>query len=187
MTIRATPLLVAPDDSGDSMLGQPMTSHNLITGLRRCNNNLVVPDAQDRYRTQMFKGITALWLGPPGQKSGRKICAFHLGQVPEWTLVDEGGMMITRGWRAVFWKVLKAGACRQADIEREFGVNLDYVTDTTLCKDCVREGDREPNNGGVMNRCNFHDNLHSGIKQGKKDAPELKNKSEWEQTKAIFA
>ena len=163
-----------------------MSSDDLVRGLRRINNRLVVPDAQDKYRTNTFKGITALYLGPPGQKGGKKICAFHLGSVPEWTLLDADGMMITRGWRAVFWKVIKSGAVRQASIEREFKVSLDYVTDTTLCKGCVREGSRNEHNGGVRKMCNFHDDLHGSIAAGKKDAPEIKNIMGWEQSKVMF-
>lgn len=163
-----------------------MSSDDLIKGLRRVNNNLVVPSPEDRYRTKMFKGITALWLGAPLKKGSTKICAFHMGSIPEWTLLDADGMMITRGWRAVFWKVVNAGACRRASIEREFRVSLDHVTDTTLCKSCVREGERNTHNGGARKMCNFHDDLHGSIAAGKKDAPEIKNILGWEQSKVMF-
>ena len=186
MTIRATPLLVAPDDSGDDMIGKSMTSDDLIKGLRRINNNLVVPEPEDQYRTAMFKGITALYLGRPMAKGTTKICAFHLGMIPEWTLLDDDGVMISRGWRAIFWKVEKSGACRRESIERQFKVSLDHVTDSTLCKDCVKQGVRELHNLGKRRMCNFHDDLFGSIQQGKRDAPELKNEAGWEQTKVMF-
>lgn len=185
MTVRATPLLVAPDNC-DTMMGTPMLSHDLITGLRRINSNLVVPDADDRFRTAQFKGITSLWHGAPLKEGSDKVCAFHLGPIPEFTLVDGDGVMVTRGWRAIFWKLEKAGYVTQTQLERQFRVNLDYNRDSSLCSECVRQGVREPHNGGAMRRCDFHDDLYQSIQQGKKDGPELKHQSEWSKTKEMF-
>lgn len=184
MSTPRTPLLVAPDGE-ENLLGKSMLSDDLIRGLRKCNPSLVVPAPEDRYRTPTFKGITTLWRGAPFQKGSTKICAFHLGAIPEWTQVDAEGRMITRGWRAIFEKVVRSGSSTRARIEHVFRVNLSESSNNALCVKCIRDGKREPHNNGKLRMCDLHENVYTSAQKGRVDAPELLNRANWRKTKEI--
>jgi len=170
-----THLLIAPHDA-DSSFGVSMSSTDIIRGLRRINNNITVPMPEHYARDGWFyplqsKGITCIWLGPPG-KGGKKITAFKCGVVPEFTQKDEYGLLICKGWRAVFEKVIKARAATKAQLAREFKVDLDLDQEAKdpRCKQCIREGIRcmspDPRASSASGLCNFHDEAMTAAAQG---------------------
>ncbi len=184
MTAPRTPLLVAPEGA-DDLLGRTMLTLDLVRGLRQVNRKLSIPDAEDDLRTPRFKGITTLWLGPPYAPGSKKICALHLGAIPEWTQLDANGMMITRGWRAIFEKVVRSGAGTRTRIERVFRVNLSESSDNVLCAKCVREGRRERHNGGARHMCDLHETVYARVEKNMADRPEKANRAGWRKTKEI--
>src|SRR3990172_6308810 len=102
--IPKTYLSVAPLGC-EEMFGREIPSDHLIAGLRKLNGNLNVPTPEhfDYWYPLQKLGVTCLWLGQPGL--GRKICAFRLGAVPEFTQLGTGGTWMVRGWRSIFEKV----------------------------------------------------------------------------------
>jgi hypothetical protein len=181
-----TPLLVAPSSEKD-LLGKMIASSVLIRKLSGLNKAIFCPDANDRGHIEGWHGVTSLWLGEPGG-GGRPICGVRLGQIPEWTQVDGNGMLITKGWRAIFDKVIKTGAVRREDVERAFAVALgEGKRDAGLCVKCLREGRRAASNGGAAGMCDTHDGVYSAVKRAKESGPEREERAAWTKEKIIVS
>ena len=172
MSIKGTYLLTAPSDAADA-LGQTMTSHDLVKGLRQCNNNLTIPDPSVfPWYPGQANGHTSLWLGEPFR--GRKITVFRLGAIPEWTQVDPRGIIIERGWRAVLIKAIRSRVVTKAQVERVFRISMDIVGYDNCCQQCRREGLGFVKANGVSGLCDTHDHAWKQIekaKRQKKEAP----------------
>jgi hypothetical protein len=172
MALPKTYLLAAPSDAVNP-LGTTMLWTDLVNGIRRINNNVVIPMPEHfaRWYPGQSAGMTCLWLGPVG--TGRKITAFHLGAVPEFTQVAPGGDIIAKGWRAVFAACVRARACTRRRIEREFKVSLEVDGKDRLCAPCFRNGDRTavPQAGQICS-------MHSQIAREVVKARELKDEAQ---------
>lgn len=167
-----TPLLVAPADAPNA-LGQVFPSSELIARLIKLNRRIFCPDINDANHIESWHGVTSLWLGTP-DGGGKPICGIRLGLIPEWTQLSSEGILITKGWRAIFDKVIRSGAISRSRLESEFGVTLVYgKADANLCPKCVREGRREPSDGGVRGFCATHSQVYDTAASAKRNAPEV--------------
>jgi hypothetical protein len=170
MGIPSTPLMVAPSDAPNP-LGRTIPSSDLIRRLIKLNPRIFCPDINDANHIEAWHGVTSLWLGEPGG-GGRPICGIRLGPIPEWTQISEEGILITKGWRAIFDKVIRSGAATRYAIEVEFGLTISDGPRDALCGRCVREGRREPANGGMRGYCDTHDDIQDVVMRARKSAPE---------------
>ncbi len=139
MALPNTYLCTAPTDLKDTV-GAEMLSDDIVRGLRQINANIVVPlpEHYEHYYPLKNAGITCLWLGRPGE--GKKITAFKLGPVPEFTQTNSEGGLICKGWRAVFEKVVKAGAATALQIESKFNISLATDGNDKSCIVCRKQG-----------------------------------------------
>lgn len=121
--------------------GQTILSDDLVRGLRCINPYLRVWEEHSSEVWYPGKGrINCLWLGEPGGK-GKKIAAYPLGPVPEFTQLAPGSdEIILMGWREIFEDCMKAGVASKAAIERQFKVSLDYDDTDRSCDQCRRFG-----------------------------------------------
>ena len=137
--VPATYLCTSPHDL-ENTVGAEILSDDLVRGLRQINSNLCVPlpEHYEFYYPLQRAGITCLWLGKPGE--GRKITAFRLGPVPEFTQLTSEGGLLCKGWRAVFEKVVAAHAATKAQIEAKFQISLNRSGNDASCGWCRRDG-----------------------------------------------
>jgi hypothetical protein len=182
----STHLLVAPSDATD-LVGQGIPSSKLIRKLIKLNSTLFCPDIKDEKHIEGWEGVTSLWIGVPGG-GGRPICGIKLGMIPEWTQIDEKGILITKGWRAIFEKIIRAGAVTRLQVETEFVVTLgDGERDRNLCSVCVKEGNREMSNGGARGYCDMHDVVYTAVAEAKRKGPERAERAVWKKEKTIVS
>lgn len=171
MQAPSTPLMVAPSDA-PNLLGKVMPSSDIIRRLIKLNRAIFCPDINDKNHIESWHGVTSLWIGTP-DGGGRPICGIRLGPIPEWTQISPEGILITKGWRAIFDKVIRSGAATHSQIEVEFGVTLSYgKADANLCPRCIREGRREPSDGGKRGYCATHTQVYETAERAKRTAPE---------------
>lgn len=167
----------APTKQMSNPFGQTLMSADIIKGLRRINSNIVVPlpEHYNHWYPYQKEGATCLWLGRPGE--GQKITAFHLGAVPEWTLVgkDPGAKdarILKKGWRAIFDRVIKSRAASRRQIEREFRVSLVYQGKERICPRCFKEGVRRASDSAGL-LCYSHERARKSamrMREQKKEA-----------------
>ncbi len=162
-----TSLLQAPFDMKNTF-GEGMTSDDLIKGLRIANPSISVPvpDAYGWYPGKAL-GMTSIWCGPPSEAGGRKICAFHLGMVPEFTQVDSEGELTRRGWRSIFQKVLRLKVISKARLEQVFKVNLSVGGKEKACSKC-REENIINSNIKTSGLCDSHNAISEAVKLSKR-------------------
>lgn len=156
-----------------------MSSSDLIKGLKMCNRNVTVPEpahyeSMGWHYPGMKDGQTSIWLGRPPTREdaasvditlqmhqrrkrthGRKVCAFHLGWVPEWTQLSPEGTVIRRGVRDILERFIKAGGASRQRVERIFKTYLDYDGDDGSCVKCRRRGKRVPYTSSHTKLCDF--------------------------------
>lgn len=168
-----TYLACAPSKA-ENPFGNSFSSSLIIKGLQRINPNLVAPspDLSNGFYPLKALGGTCLWWGDP--KLDRKVCAFRLGEIPEFTQIDQNGALIARGWRSLFKKVISSGAATARQIEKEFKVVLDVDGEDGSCRQCRREGKLKPSNKGKRGLCNTHDYTVSQTERYKLLGQELK-------------
>ena len=163
--------MVAPSDA-PNLLGRVIQSSDLIRRLIKLNRTIFCPDINDANHSESWHGVTSLWLGTP-DGGGRPICGIRLGPVPEWTQISDEGILITKGWRAIFDKVIRSNAISRSAIEEEFGVTLsDGSRDAGLCPKCIKEGRREATDGGARGYCADHNEVYDSVARAKASAPE---------------
>ena len=168
MRLPETYLLTAPADL-DNQMGKLIHSDQLISKLQKINPKICAPcpDNFDWWYPMRKFGVTCIWLGqPPGKdqyitdarwvlQRQKKISSMRYGPIPEFTQLDDRGRLICKGWRAIFNKVIASGAATKKQIERAFGVVLDYDKSVTHCRRCLRLGKRvRATSAG--NLCNLH-------------------------------
>ena len=162
MQIPHTPVLCAPSQADP--FGVTMLSADIIKGLERLNSKARIPTPSSTpydYPGKAF-GHTCIWIGPPGEPDSKKMCAFHLGAVPEWTQKDAKGRIIVRGWRSIFEKCIKLGFCSRLRLEREFRISMNVAQgkpEAKLCWRCMQESKFVRSNGGTLGMCDFHQNV----------------------------
>lgn len=139
MAVPNTYLYTAPIKLANAV-GREILSGDIIKGLRRINANLCtpLPEHYEHYYPLQRAGITCLWLGRPGV--GNKITAFRLGPVPEFTQLDRAGNLLCKGWRAIFYKVIRSRAATKKQVEAQFAVDLSVVGVDKSCTQCRRQG-----------------------------------------------
>lgn len=129
--------------------------------LLNANINAPLPEHYPGWFPGKEHGITCLWIGEPSLPTSRKICAFTLGAIPEFTIKDENGNLQQKGWRAIFAKLIRARAVKKRDLERVFSVTLDRnmkQSDGT-CWHCARAGKSVRSDGGKDGLCKLHDRI----------------------------
>jgi hypothetical protein len=136
-----TYLLSAPLDADDAF-GQGLHHVDLALKLKACNKRIEIPlpESCPWWYPGKKAGMTSIWVGEPFKPTSKKVCAFHLGMLPEFTQIDDQGNIMRRGWRAVLSKAIKAKAIRKAVAERIFKTTLDYDGFDGACVRCRREG-----------------------------------------------
>lgn len=125
-------------------------------------------------------GMSTIWLGTPHRKTSKSISAFTVGEIPEWTVMDDRGLIQAKGWRAILQKAVKLRAFRQTDVEREFIISIDYDRVDQFCRPCIGDGLRRKatSSGGL---CTFH---YSALKsariadEGRKEAEACRSTSQ---------
>lgn len=177
-----TPLMVAPEGAADEM-GQGIQSADLIRRVRKLNPRVFCPDIDDSNHIAAWQGVTSLWLGEPGG-GGRPICGIRLGVIPEWTVIGSDGLMVTKGWRAIFERLVQFGVCTRTQLEQEFAVSLNVIEmKVALCSRCVREGKREATNGGKRGLCDLHDGVYEAVERARATGPEKEERANWTKEK----
>ncbi len=155
MTVARTYLKTAPSDS-ENKFGMAIDAHTIITKLKKLNPNIHV---WQQFGDQLYPGKqtggTCMWIGEPGGTS-TKITAFHMGQVPEFTQLDEKGAITVKGWRAIFDRVIRIAKVRRVDIEKAFGVTLEAGESDRICQQCARAHGKIVKVSGKDLLCNFH-------------------------------
>jgi len=142
MTQPRTHLLTAPADVGMCAFGQVIHSNDLIRKLKRINPRVYHWQASANLKASWdgeSKGSTCLWISRGGGKAD-KITAFGVGPIPEFSQIGPEGLVIVKGWKAIFERCISCRVTTRNRIEQVFGVSLDYheKTDAT-CISCLKE------------------------------------------------
>ena len=141
MGVPRTYLLSAPMGE-QNPFGQTIQSDDLVRGLRNINPHIRAWEDHGRDLWYPGKGrVSCLWLGEPGGATSRKLAAYPLGPVPEFTQIAPGSdEVMLMGWREIFEDIIKSGACSAAAIERQFKVDLTIDQKDLACDQCRRFG-----------------------------------------------
>ena len=152
--IPKTYLLTAPSDALDP-LGRSMSHTEVIRLLKLANPSLYIPT--EGWQT-WGKDLTSIWTGVPLQPGSKKICAFRLGMIPEFTQIGPDSRVIARGWRAILERVVAMRAAKRTDLERLFNVTMGFDGRDKNCYRCRRFGVVAPSDspGGM---CKLHDGM----------------------------
>jgi hypothetical protein len=157
---------------------QGMHHSELMRHLKNLNANIhaPLPDRYPGWFPGKEVGITCLWLGTPSAPGSRKVCAFSLGVIPQWTVKGPKGQMRKKGWRAIFARLIKVKAATKHDLEREFLVSLDPgdKKGDGLCLHCARAG-KSVRATGSGRLCK----IHTRIQQIVSKAMEKKKEARW--------
>lgn len=173
MTIVDTYLKTAPSDANDGF-GMAIDAHTIITKLRKLNPRIHVwQQFGDEFYPGKATGGTCMWIGEPGGTS-RKITAFNMGQVPEFTQVGKDGTIIVKGWRAIFDRVIRCTNTRAIDIEKAFGVKLEAGEKDNVCQQCARTFGKVVKVTGKDLLCNFHLGVKRNVDKATDHRDELK-------------
>lgn len=157
-------LWTKPDDCPDP-IGKGMMTADIVAGLKRIEPRITL---WEEYPSGMYWpgkkmggsfGVkTSLWIGDPGGESV-KISSITAVMVPEYTLIGEKGLTITKGWRQIFDDCIASGVVTRLQLETEFKVSLTVPGEIILCRECVKLGKRNLHNGGVLKLCRNHENI----------------------------
>lgn len=136
----ATYLMTAPDM--ENAVGRTMSFADLKRGLQRANRNIVIPPPREFQHATGFCGLTAIYVGEPGNPFARQITAVRAGMIPEFTIIRPDGSIQTKGWRAILEKCVTARVATRAKMERIFRVDLgsDRTAAARWCSRCQRAG-----------------------------------------------
>lgn len=178
--IPKTYLLTAPGGSGNKH-GTGMLSSKMIAGLKKLNPTIWVEADYCGYPDGVwypgrYTGLTCLWFGRPGNKDGsKKISGFVPGIIPEFTILNEKGMVETLGWRRILEKAIKFKAVRRAAVEKLFGVTLDIQDGhpDLWCRDCMRKG-KQVKATSANNLCDMHSRIVKNVSKANDFKSDLK-------------
>ena len=174
-------MLTAPVDI-DETAGRSISSTDLLLKLKQINPSIQcpMPDKFGFWYPGKELDMTCLWIGPPSTAGSIKICAFRLGVIPEWTLLSKTGAIVTRGWRGIFHRVMRAGAAAQRQLEKAFGVDLAIAVDEIdgYCQKCRKAGKRVKADSVDENRkiylCTMHQQVGKAVMQDKQFKEEVR-------------
>lgn len=154
-----------------------MHHRELMKHLKALNKNInaPLPEHYPGYFPGKEHGVTCLWLGEPSAPGSRKVCAFTLGVIPQWTVKDKNGNLKQKGWRAIFARLIRARAVTRRDLERQFLVNLtrSETKGDGLCLHCARAGKRKKA-VGADRLCNLHHRIQLICRKAAEDKKEQK-------------
>lgn len=183
MAVPNTYLLGAPCDKDP--FGRAIQSSDIVKGLKEINPRIT---SWEQHTPGLWypgkkRGISSLWLGQPGATwskadktvGGIKISAFNYGPIPEFTQIDPNGEIISKGWRAIFAKVMLMKAASAQALEQKFHVRLEVgEEDTVYCRLCRREGryEKSENSSGL---CNIHEAVRKQVEQTKARKAQVKD------------
>lgn len=134
--IPKTYLCTAPSDATDPF-GRMLTHTEVIAGLQRANPRIWAPT--EGWQT-WSTGRTSIWLGQPLLPGSKKICAFQLGPIPEFSQIGPDSRVMARGWRAILERVVAMHAAPRHVLERIFNVTLGFDGKDRNCHLCRRSG-----------------------------------------------
>ena len=165
MATPKTYLYVAPHDA-DNLFGASIMAHDLVSGLRRINPNIVAdlafPSGVWSPGLEASEIITCLWLG---HSRKRKITGFSMGPVPEYTQIDQHGTILQKGWRAIFERCIRMRACSRFAIERQFHVDLTTGGKDKNCVRCLAVGVRRKAFHASETLCGIHNSAVRGARR----------------------
>jgi hypothetical protein len=173
-------MLTAPLDMKNAF-GQGMHHRDLALKLLACNPafEIPLPESCPWWYPGKKAGMTSIWIGEPFKPTSKKICAFHLGMLPEFTQIDDAGNIIRRGWRSILSKCIKSKAVTKRKVRTIFKTGVDYEGFDGACVRCRREGTlkRGSPKDGLCELHRMMDDLSSRITEGKKEGKWLKEQS----------
>lgn len=141
-----------------------MTTAEFLRKLRLINRNFCAPsDSVFPYLVQGAK-IVGLYLGDPTfdvtrtgkDKNAKFICSIPADFIPEFTQIGPKGVIITRGWRSVFQKLVKSNVLKTEVIERTFTVTLGREGVDVMCPRCRKDGNMVRGEG-ASGLCQTHE------------------------------
>jgi len=136
-----TYLMTVPEGERNPF-GKEILSDDLVRGLRRINPAIRVWEQHASDIWYPGKGrVSCIWLGEPGGANSKKIAAFPLGPIPEFTqIAPDSDEIMLMGWRQIFEDVIASGAASRGAIERQFKVGLIIDQQDSACDQCRRFG-----------------------------------------------
>ena len=156
--------------------GQGMHHAELMRRLKLISPNIQapLPEHYPGWFPGKEHGLTCLWLGTPSSPTSKKICAFKLGTIPEFTITDKKGNLIHKGWRAIFAKLIRARVTTKRDLERVFAISLDRnkKTGDGTCLHCSRAGKTVRSAGGADGLCVVHSRIQKICAKAQEDRKE---------------
>lgn len=188
MAVPTTPLMCAPSALGDVM-GRAIMSADMVRGLKKMDSRIW---ADEVYTPGVWypgksTGATCLWYGVPGSRiRSKKITGFIPGAIPEFTQISPEGLIVTKGWRQIFKKLLQmVKTINQSHLENKFKVSLDIGPDDIMCPRCRKAGKmvRSNNASGL---CDVHENALKASRkalQFKDEARYQMRKHGWQPTR----
>jgi hypothetical protein len=160
----ATYLMTAPDT--ENGVGRSMSFADLKRGLLRANAKVVIPTPREFAHATGFCGLTAIYIGEPGNPFARQITSVRAGMIPEFTIIRPDGSIQTKGWRAILEKCVTARVATRARMERIFRVDLgsDRTAAARWCSRCQRAG-KWTKPSGKDGLCDDHADVASYVRQ----------------------
>ncbi len=156
MTTPSTYLHTAPSGTSQDSLGNAIDAREMIKKLQKLNSAISFQQQfGDVWYPGKANGGTCMWIGEPGGVS-RKVTAFNMGMIPEFTVLAGDGNIILKGWRAIFERVIRIAHVKRADIERAFSITLEAGEEDRVCQQCIRSNGRVVKVYGKDLLCNFH-------------------------------
>jgi hypothetical protein len=157
VTVPKSYLFTAPHDAGPDSFGNAIDANDLIAKLRKLEPRIHVWQQFPDYKWYPGKsrGTTCMWLGDPGGSS-RKITAFNMGPIPEFTVLNSEGDIQVKGWRAIFHRVMTVTNITKAQLESTFDVSLAVGPHQPICEQCLRAHGKIVRTPNKERLCNFH-------------------------------
>ena len=132
---------MTPPAGEQNPFGREILSDDLVRGLKQINPRIQTWEEHTSDVWYPNKGrVSCLWIGDPGGAS-RKLAAYPLGPIPEFTQIAPGSdEVLLMGWQEIFADVVASGVVSQQAIERKFKVDLTVDQKDTACAQCRRFG-----------------------------------------------
>jgi hypothetical protein len=152
----------------ENAFGTALHSKDVIKGLRQANPRIQVPEPTSWgcWYPGLDVDQTSVWLGPARQQGSKLICGITLGMIPEFTKIAPDGQIISKGWRAILWKCIRARVASKRRIERIFKVNLDIGEPDQGCRQCAKTGQHEKATS-ASGLCDLHDMIYKNAQRMK--------------------
>lgn len=154
MGLPQTYLMSAPEGC-QNPFGETILSDDFVRGMRCINPAIRAWEQNSSDLWYPGKGrISCLWIGDPGGKS-KKLCAFPLGPIPEFTQIAPDNEVLLLGWRAIFSDIIKTGGATRERIERQFKISLNHDEKDSACRQCRMYGTVRPSDKDGLCRAHW--------------------------------